>query len=74
MNKRISLINFVLGSQYSSLAEKVRYVEHPVCRKEDILYDKDGIHRNKDTGTVQLLKDFFRVSTRRKPFTKLKKQ
>ena len=38
-------------------------MEHPLCRKEDILYDKDGIHLNKDTGTVQLLKDFLRVST-----------
>ena len=74
MNKRISLTNFVLGSQYSSLTEKVRYVEHPVCRKEDILYDKDGIHLNKDAETVQLLKDFFRVSTGKKPFTELKRQ
>ena len=59
MNKRISLTNFVLGSQCSSLTEKVRYMEHPVCGKEDILYDKDGIYLNKDTGTVQLLKNFF---------------
>ena len=40
--------------------------------KEDILYDKDGIHLNKDTGTVQLLKDLFRVSTGKKTFTELK--
>ena len=71
MNKRVNTVNFVNQSKFP-LTSQVRYVSHPVCRVENTLYDRDGIHLNKQMGAPQLMKDFFRVSQGKEPFTNLK--
>ena len=71
MNKRVNTVNFVNQSKFP-FTSQVRYVSHPVRRVENTLYDRDGIHLNKQMCTPQLMKDFFRVSQGKEPSTNLK--
>ena len=64
-NGRISTTNYLIEEAFSSL---MGYVEHPICRSDNELYDNDGIHLNRNLGTPQILKDFYRVKQARKPF------
>ena len=69
MNSRIKTVNFVLQSNMV-IQSQVRYVSHPECRVENSMFADDGIHLNKELGTPQLLKDFYRVSNGKEPFKK----
>ena len=73
MNRRINATNFVIYNQYPGLTSKVRFVQHPTCKKENSLYEADGIHLNNKLGTPQLMKDFYRVSQGKQPFEQLKR-
>ena len=59
MNRRINATNFVIHNQYPGLTSKVRFVQHPTCKKENSLYEVDGIHLNSKLGTPQLIYERF---------------
>ena len=63
MNKRVNTVSLVNQSR-CPLTSPVWCVSHPVCRVENTLYDRDGIHLNKQMGTPQLMKNFFKSITR----------
>ena len=42
----ISTINYLSEETCASLDGDIRYVQHPVCRSDNELYDSDGIHLN----------------------------
>ena len=67
-NGRISTANYLIEEAFSSLKGDIHYVEHPICRSDNELYDNDGIHLNGNLGTPQILKDVYRVKQGRKPF------
>ena len=67
-NGRISTTNYLIEEAFSFLKGDIRYVEHPICRSDNELYDNDGIHLNRNLGTPQILKNFYRVKQGRKPF------
>ena len=46
-NGGISTINYLKNETYASLNGDIRYVQHPVCRPDNELYDSDGMHLNK---------------------------
>ena len=54
MGRRINGTNFVIHNQYPGLASKVRFVQHPTCKKESSLYEADEIHLNRKLGTPNL--------------------
>ena len=67
-NGRISTANYLIEEAFSSLKGDIRYVEHPICRSDNELYDNDGIHLNRTLGIPQILKDFCRVKQGTEPF------
>ena len=69
MNSRIKTVNFVLQSNMD-VQPKVRFFPHPVCQVKNSTVAENGIHLNKEPGTPQLLKDFYRVSNGKEPFKK----
>ena len=52
------------------IQSQVRFVSYPVCRVENSMFADDGIHLNKELGTPQLVKDFYRVSNGKETFKK----
>ena len=43
-NNGIKAANHLLAELYNSLEDNVRFVQHPICRVDNEMYDQDGIH------------------------------
>ena len=69
MNNGVRNVNYFLQEEYPNLKGRVRFVEHPIRRVDNELYDDDGVHLNNSLGIPQLLKYFSSVMRGRKPFS-----
>ena len=49
-NGRISTTIYLIEEAFSSLKGDIRYVEHPMCRSDNELYNNDGIQLNRKSG------------------------
>ena len=73
-NNGIKAANHLLAELYNSLEDNIRFVQHPICRVDNEMYDhnemydQDGVHLNEKLGTLQMLKDFYRVNQGKPPF------
>ena len=67
-NNGIKAANHLLAELYNSLEDNIRFVQHPICRVDNEMYDQDGVHSNEKLGTLQMLKDFYRVNQGKSPF------
>ena len=57
----IKVTNHLLAELYNSSEDNVRFVQHPICRVDNEMYDQDEVHLNENLGTLQMLKDFYKV-------------
>ena len=73
-NNGIKAANHLLAELYNSLEDNIRFVQHPVCRVDNEMYDQDGVHLNEKLGTLQMLKDFYRVNQGKPPFSTKRSQ
>ena len=69
-NNGIKVANHLLSDLYNSLEDpdNIRFVQHPICRADNEMYDQDGVHLNEKLGHLQMLKDFYSVNQGKSPF------